>query len=224
MMTTTLKTGVLAAAFAVVGGAAMAITIDTFDDVLTTGDVVGVATATNSASDTNPPAAGYVGMEREITATIVSTRDGQTGRASASSDGLGNDRFEFESGDNMVGSFELLYTGIGGLDLRDTPILVFRDTNNDAAFHVDVTLNGGASKSFTILGGGSGTDYALNLHNLAGIDAVTSLGILGTSQAQGGDISFDLIAVQAVPLPAALPLLLAGVGGLAALSRRKHTG
>ncbi len=223
-MTRTFRTGALAAAVALAGGGAMAVTIDSFDDQLSTGMVQGLAGASATVSDTAPPATGYLGTDRSITATIESTINNLTARGASSSDGLGNGRFEFESSDNMVGTFELLYTGIGGLDFSDTPILVFEGTNNDAAFEVEVTLNGSASKTFTILAGNTLEDSSLNLHGLAGIDDVSSIGIVGTSQSVGGDISFDLVALKPVPVPAALPLLLAGMGGIAALSRRKRAG
>ncbi|MDO5704531.1 MAG: VPLPA-CTERM sorting domain-containing protein, partial [Paracoccus sp. (in: a-proteobacteria)] len=65
------------------------------------------------------------------------------------------------------------------------------------------------------------TGYTVDLSDTVYGGDFTGISWFQIASSQGGNVRFDDISVAPVPLPAAGLMLLAGIGGLAALRRRK---
>lgn len=83
--------------------------------------------------------------------------------------------------------------------------VAFSATGSNSSAAVNEAFSGGAMPLLT-----AGTIYSVTVNN----PGVTTSGFLTA-------IEFEAVAAQPIPLPAGLPLLLAGIGGLAWLRRRQ---
>ena len=81
---------------------------------------------------------------------------------------------------------------------------------------------GSATYSNLNLGGTSGSvDYQISLSAEPTYFLLDELGYRNVPSSVGGSYNLELSLVSEVPLPATLPLLIAGLGGVAALRRKK---
>lgn len=215
-----LRTLMAASVIAISAGMASAVTVDSFDTAADTGMIQGLSGANGS---TAPGDIGGIGTNRVISATILDTAMNLNGQVEAESNSINNERFSFSATDLARGSTTIKYSGIGGLDLSG--FLEFIEVVNDAAFDLTVaitdTLSNTQSQTFSIAASNTMVDLSFDLSGLAAVAGDADiLELTLESQAIGGDISFGAIETTPVPLPAAGLLLLAGVGGIAAMRRR----
>lgn len=130
----------------------------------------------------------------------------------------GNFGVDAISGDN----FAAFNANVGGItdtitmafDSAITSISGMLGGSSDAQWTITALLNGGAAGDSSVSNvGGSYTSFSfLGLFDTISISSNQSSGVLE-------DLAFD--DISAVPLPAALPLLLVALGGLGLASRRR---
>jgi len=211
-----MKTFVMAAAAAVVGGSVGATTIS-IDDFTTT---QGVVSAPPTASDTQTAPAGAIG-DRTITAE--STVQGfTTGRINF----FDTELFQVSNDDGAQGVVTVSYD-LGGLDLTvgglDTIVVGVESIDLTGLFTVDVD---GTTAGSTVSTTGD-LNFAFDDFTGADFTSVDTLSFsVGSNGTDSLDSSFTFIGVQdlqanVVPLPAGGALLLTGFAGLVALRRRK---
>mgnify|MGYP006282768485 FL=1 len=243
-MTTTLKTGVLAAAFAVVGGLASALTIDTFD----ADQLVGSANGISVAEASSVTGSGILGGVRDMVATsdtVSSTLPNAVGEAAG---GL----LTFSNDANTTGTLRVVYDGDSDPNVLDTDglgafdftsgltkdaialDLVFLDLT-DLELHMTVYSSvGGSTQSSSVIKtfdtqAPPGLRKTVPFATFTGTADFTQVSAfeftLTGPDIDAVDAQIDFIGtVSTVPVPAALPLLLAGFGGLALVKRRQRAG
>ena len=244
-MTTTLKTGVLAAAVALVGGAAAAstvtsLTIDTFETNQQVGappillsvpssnqvdgtgilgdfrdmEAVGYQSGGNFLATDGTVSGGILSFSNDAGAAgaLTVTYDGDDDPTGVDTDGLGG--IDVTHAGAFTGfAFELLSADLAGLEISMT---VWDMDGHVSTLDrtIDVPVNTPRDEFFSFAA-------------FTGTAAFSNLGAIQfeLTGPQEIDVRFDSIAATTpVPLPAALPLLLAGFGGLALVKRRQRAG
>lgn len=136
-------------------------------------------------------------------------------------DALGNLSFDTVNG-NFAGS-----DGFSDLFVANT------DLTDDSTFNLDfgfgtpqaVNITGATESHFgtdiiELLFEESGTGYLVTFETTGGIDFTST----SASYSGGANARLDVLTVAAIPLPATLPLVLAGIGALTLTARRRKTG
>lgn len=140
-----------------------------------------------------------------------------TAYALETTDHLGGTRSYSDSDTGDTGSFA--YTApAGGLPAFYT----FTFTDSDPDIRSDGTCNG-AALSLTVAGDfDAGDEFAIAPIQTRELLRCTNLSFNRDQVVLGSGQSATLAPVSAVPLPASLPLLLAGIGGIAMFRRKKR--
>ena len=244
-MTRTIKLGTVAAAFAFAGGATAAstvtsLTIDTFDVDQQVG-VPPIVPQVPTASQVS--SADILGGYRDMEAVGHQSGGGFLATEGTVSGGILN----FSNAAGAAGALTLTYdgdddpvsletTGLGGVDVTHAGAFTgfaFELLSADLpGLEVSMSVWDMAGRVST-LGRTIGTSVAtprdefFAFADFTGTAAFDDLGAIQfeLTGPEEIDVRFNSVtATTPVPLPAALPMLLAGVGGIAALSRRKRAG
>lgn len=230
----------ITAAASVVGlaGPASALVIDAFEDYQFTEDTAGDDATSASELD----GISVLGGSRDV----VSVNGGANVLSGTQStvDNANSGYFSVSNASTTSGTGTLTYDGddndatgvdsygLGGLDLTDgmvDNVFAFDIIAADLPFDYTLTVwDEDSSDSYmgVIPGGTFGSSEMIAFSSFTGID-FSNVGALQLSFAgtQASDLSIDNFRTAgdtpAVPLPASLPLLLAGLGGVAAVARRK---
>lgn len=193
-----------------------------FDDFSTNQLAVDVAYPGESNSSTIAFGAG----NRTLTAQNA-TNPGQP--VAATSLGVSAGALRFSNTDGSTGTGTLTYTMVGDISSGSNPFFYFNVGNFDnvALFTAEVTDGSGGFSSYSELITPL-LDPKLFFSQFTGtadFNDVATLSFSISSAYPGGfdgvDGSLNSISISAIPLPAAGLLLMAGLGGLAALRRRK---
>jgi hypothetical protein len=238
-MTCKIKTGLLATVFVAGAAAAPALTIDTFDAEQS----VGSATTSTPDGANSVSGASILGGTRDMTATSDVTRafPATTGIVTGSV-------LDFSNDVGSTGSVTVVYdgdsdpttldtAGLGGVDFTDGGVataFAFDILSVDLPgleFHLTVYDTGSGVSSLvatlpSAIPAASPERVRLEFADFTGTADFTDVGafkftLTGTAAI---DATIDLVGTvpPAVPVPAALPLMLAGIGGMAMLGRRKR--
>jgi len=223
---------ITSSALALAAGAASAVTVDTFDD--------SQAQVSDSLADTGLPLMfpimGAVTSSTVISSGLSGTVTRHIGALMTDNPmGIGTNTAEVLDMPPLGGVYELAsFFGVGGgllsyefsvgQDFSANNILldgIIASSGYNAMIMVMDGLGGGASKSFSIAAGMS--DEAINLQSLAGpvdLTDVTSITLAFESPTISSDLVLQEVSLAPIPLPATGLLLIAGLGGVAALRRK----
>ncbi|MEM9783527.1 MAG: VPLPA-CTERM sorting domain-containing protein [Pseudomonadota bacterium] len=247
---TLLKTAATAAAFTLVALSAQAVTIDDFSDdqaELTSAAIDGIDPG---ALDSTEATSGAIGPERRITVDATPTATGVANENNIElRAGVNGGTLNIDSVAESVGTVLVEYGNMGfgpfvpAFDVVDlTDGGAFDQLTVDAtAFLGDFTIEVEVADSDGTVGSLSQTvngasamtiDFLFSLFQVdnagatAGIDfaSIEGLTVLFTLNLGGSSASFDIVqstSSTVVPLPASGFLLIAGMGGIAFLRRRR---
>lgn len=189
------------------GPISSAFSIRNSDTVVTDGSFVGSTRTIEVLGDGTPPPSGQYAVSE-----------------------IGGDIFEFTSAVNVTSSNNLIYDGIGGLDLSKHNGFTFHDLLADHPFDYNVSVVD-TSGALSVASGTfsmpllTETDFLLSFSMFAGDADFTSIDklIFGMlSNERGLDVNMSRISA-AIPIPAAGFFLVTALAGLGLLRSRRMT-
>lgn len=233
------KTVAFAALAAVLPGAALAVSIDTFDTQQLTSDIP--LSTDVPPSESEMEASEVLGGWRDIDA-ITNTNTIQGTQANTDASGTGD--FNLSNSAGALGHGVLTYDGqdddatwngvdtygLEGEDLTDDGLstqFVFDVLNADAEFTYSLSVWDSNSMDnvqgvIAAMAPSETSRVVINFSAFSGIEFADVGAIrLDFGGGQSSDLTIDNFRTAEVPLPASLPLLLAGLGGGAFMFRRK---
>lgn len=122
------------------------------------------------------------------------------------------------SDDNLVQP-EILKLSFGNLQVKIDDLHVRNGTHGFSSGHILISTDGSFDTTndlFSITAANEG------FVNLTGLGASNMFWFSSTGNGGAPEIYLDAMTVSSVPVPAALPLLLAGIGGLGLMGRRRR--
>jgi hypothetical protein len=159
-----------------------------------------------TATGTGGGGIGYLGIDNSIGIEFDTYNNGTIDNGSENHVGI-----------NVNGSTNSVALASPTFDLDNSSIFAWVDFDGST---LSVSVNNTNSKPGSAL-----LSYATDLSALGGQAFLGFTGSTGSANAEHRVVSFDFaVAAPAVPLPAAGWMLLAGVGGLAALRRKARKG